>query len=316
MGFKIVSIETAFPKKFEYLNKPILKNQKINKINKIINTTGINKRYISSPNEDVISLSVTSAKKTLKKVDKNKIGFIIFVTQTSPYKLPTAACIMQNELGLPENVFATDINLGCSGFVYALKLTESLINLYPDKDFGLIICSDTYTKYIKKNNQSCRSIFSDASATIAVKRTKKKYTGPFNFGSDGSGYKDLILHNKSDNIFMNGAKIAIFTLKKIPNFINTYINKEGINIKKIKLIALHQASKYICDNIKKKLNINKKIFFNNYMEIGNTVSASIPILLKSAARKRLIKENDEIIACGFGVGLSWGITKIKWAKLQ
>ena len=52
------------------------------------------------------------------------------------------------------------------------------------------------------------------------------------------------------------------------------------------------------------------------MEIGNTVSASIPILLKSAARKRLIKENDEIIACGFGVGLSWGITKIIWTKIQ
>ena len=311
MSFKIVSIETAFPKKFEYLN-----NKKSSKTNKIIDATGINKRFISSPNEDIISLSAISAKKSLKKINKNKIGFIIFVTQTSPYKLPTAACIMQNQLGLSENVFATDINLGCSGFIYSLKLAESLINLSSDKDLGLIICSDTYTKYIKKNNKSCRPIFSDASVSIIVKRTKKNYTGPFAFGSDGSGYKDLILHNKSDNIFMNGAKIAIFTLKKIPNFINNYIYKEKINLKKIKLIALHQASKYICDNIRKKLNINKKIFFNNYMEIGNTVSASIPILLKRADNKKLIKKNDEIIACGFGVGLSWGITKIKWAKIQ
>ena len=228
MSFKIVSIETAFPKKFEYLN-----NKKSSKTNKIIDATGINKRFISSPNEDIISLSAISAKKSLKKINKNKIGFIIFVTQTSPYKLPTAACIMQNQLGLSENVFATDINLGCSGFIYSLKLAESLINLSSDKDLGLIICSDTYTKHISKNNRSCRPIFSDGSAAILLSYSKNDKIISFNFGADGSGTKDLYIPNTDiynsinnyNNILMNGSDVALFAMSEIPKLVFLHLKK-------------------------------------------------------------------------------------------
>ena len=88
---------------------------------------------------------------------------MLFVTQTSPYKLPSTACIIQDKLKLPQDIFAIDINMGCSGFVYALKLAETLLK-DKSKSLGLIICSDTYTKFINKNNKSCRPIFSDASA--------------------------------------------------------------------------------------------------------------------------------------------------------
>ena len=75
-------------------------------------------------------------------------------------------------LQIPNNIFATDINMGCSGFIHALKLAESLVNINKSKQLGLIICSDTYTKYISKNNRSCRPIFSDSSASILVGKSK------------------------------------------------------------------------------------------------------------------------------------------------
>ena len=45
------------------------------------------------------------------------------------------------------------------------------------------------------------------------------------------------------------------------------------------------------------------------------MSSSIPIILKDCDKKKIIKNNDTVVACGFGVGLSWGITQIKWSKL-
>ena len=113
---------------------------------------------------------------------------------------------------------------------------------------------------------------------------------------------------------MNGAKIAIFTLNKIPNFIKNFLDKNKINKHEIKLLALHQASKYVCEKIQKKLNLNNKIFYNNFQKYGNTVSASIPLLLENAFKEKKLKKNDIILACGFGVGLSWGIVKIKWTQ--
>jgi 3-oxoacyl-[acyl-carrier-protein] synthase III len=311
MGIEILSIKSSFPNKIETI-KDLSKINKSWDIKKLYSSTGINKRYVSEDNENVISLSIQSAKKIITQKNKDKIGFILFVSQTSPFKLPSISCLIQHKLGLSNNIFATDINMGCSGFIYALKLSESLININKSKKFGLIICSDTYTKYILKSNRSCRPIFSDSSASILIGKSKTNNIGPFDFGVDGSGFSDLLLKENSNNIYMNGPKIALFTLKKIPLFINKFIKKNKIKEEKIKSVALHQASKYIYEQLKKRININKEKFTKNFDNIGNTVSSSIPILLEKANKEKKIKKGDTIIACGFGVGLSWGIVKIKW----
>ena len=112
MPFKILSVKSCLPRKIETINS--LKFKKLDK-KKLLFTTGINKRFISSKNENVITLSVKSAKKALSGISKNEIGFLFFVSQTSPYKFPSAACILQSKLGLPKDIFAVDINMGCSG---------------------------------------------------------------------------------------------------------------------------------------------------------------------------------------------------------
>lgn len=307
MSFQILSVKSYLPKKVEKLSSLNFKD--LDK-KKLFNTTGINKRYISSNNENVITMSLKSAKKILKKKIKKKLGFLFFVSQTSPYKFPSVACILQDKLGLSKNIFAVDINMGCSGFIYALKLANSFKDA--KKKYGLIICSDNYTKYISNDNKSCKPIFSDASTTTLLKLSKKNSLKSFDFGSDGKGYQDLILHNDSKNMFMNGSKIAIFTLNIIPKFINNFIIKNKIDRKKIKLILLHQASKYVCQKIEEKLDFDKNIFLKNFNKFGNTVSSSIPLLLEDAIRNKKLKKNDTIIACGFGVGLSWGVVEIKW----
>lgn len=304
MGFQIVSIKSSLPKKVETFS--------LIRRNKTINVTGINKRYKSSLNEDVISLSFKSAQKVINKKIKKKIGFLLFVTQTSPFKFPSISCILQHKLGLPKNIFAVDINMGCSGYIYALKLAESLKNLDNKKKYGLIICSDTYTKYISKNNKSCRPIFSDASTTTLLKISKRNQIQDFDFGVDGSGFKNLYLKENSQNMFMDGPKVAIFTIKEIPKFIEKFLKKNKLKKTSVKYFVLHQASKYVCDVIKNKLGLSKKFFVNNYQNYGNTVSSTIPLLLEDCMKRKKIKKKDIIILCGFGVGLSWGIVKIKW----
>ena len=45
---------------------------------------------------------------------------------------------------------------------------------------------------------------------------------------------------------------------------------------------------------------------------GMTVSASIPIALKKTQKKNIIKKNNLILFCGFGVGLSWSTAIYKY----
>ncbi len=171
LGSKISAIEYFLPKNIEN-NKTFKKNNPSVNIERIKAKTGINNRYISSEKETVIDISVKAINKILKKFPKKKIDFLILVSQTSNFRIPTSACIIQNKLDLRKDIIAFDINLGCSGFIYALRMASSLIESKQVNN-GLIVCADTYTKHISKTNTACRPIFSDAAAATLVSKCKK-----------------------------------------------------------------------------------------------------------------------------------------------
>ena len=313
IGSKISSIEYFLPKIKE--NNKIFKknNPKVN-INRIKEKTGINNRFISAENETVIDISIKAIKKILKKFPKKKIEFLILVTQTSSYRIPTTACIIQNKLKLKKDIIAFDMNLGCSGFIYGLRMASSLIESKQVSN-GLVICADTYTKFISKNNTACRPIFSDAAAAVLVSKSKINKIGPFELGADGSGADALQLPTGTNEIVMNGAKVLTFAMDIVPANVNKLLKKLKIKKEKIDKFIFHQASKYILDNINRRLSIKKDKTFENYGKVGNTISASIPIALKDAYTKRKISNNNKIIIAGYGVGLSWGAAFVKWSKL-
>ena len=237
------------------------------------------------------------------------------MTQTSPYRIPTSACILQDKLKLKKNIIAFDMNLGCSGFLYALRMATSLIESKAVNN-GLIICADTYTKYISKNNTACRPIFSDAAAAVLITKSIKNKIGPFELGTDGSGADALELPMNTNEIVMNGAKVLTFAMDVVPNNVNMLLKKIKIDRNKIDKFIFHQASKYILDNINRRLSIKKEETFENYSKVGNTISASIPIALKDASIKKKILNNNLIIIAGYGVGLSWGSALLKWNKIK
>ena len=76
------------------------------------------------------------------------------------------------------------------------------------------------------------------------------------------------------------------------------------------IFFFHQASKFVCDNLQNKLKIPKSKIYNNYDKYGNTVSSSIPLLIKDEIIGKDLKGKN-LLLCGFGVGLSWGITNYK-----
>ncbi len=312
-GSKIDCVEYYLPKKREN-NKDLKKYNPKWDIGRIKSKTGINTRFIADREEDAISMAEKAIKKIFNKFPKKNLDFLILVTQTSPYRIPTAACILQEKLKLPKNIIAFDINLGCSGYIYALRVATSLIESGQSKK-GIIVCSDTYTKNISKKNAQCRPIFSDAAAATLLSSSKKNCIGPFVLGTDGSGYNALELEQGNKEVVMNGAKVLTFAMSIVPSNVEELLKKIKMKSKNIDLFIFHQASKYILDNINRKLNLSKKQTFENYKKVGNTISASIPIALKDASRKYL-KNGTRIILAGYGVGLSWGSVYIRWGKIK
>ena len=278
-------------------------------INEVKSKTGIEYIYQSKKNEDVLSLSLESSKKTLRNFDKNKINSVIVVTQTAKNKLPSISCILQDQLKLKKNIIAYDINMGCSGFIYALSNIYSLFRANLASNV-LLVCSDTYTKYLKKDNRTCRTIFSDSASSCIIQKRKSNQIPSFIFYTDGSGYKNLIENQNS--ITMNGSEVFFFTTQTVPKLFKKILKKANLKKKNINHFVFHQASKLVLDKLSYNINIPINKFHTNYDKIGNTTSSSIPIMLEYLSKKKIIKNNQMIMMIGFGVGLSAAASVIKW----
>jgi 3-oxoacyl-[acyl-carrier-protein] synthase III len=325
--------------KIEYiLPENLVSNEQLSKefpewqAEKIAEKIGINFRYIVSRNETATDLAVKASEKLFENVEKNKIDFLLNCTQSPDYILPTSACLIQDRLGLNTSIGALDFNLGCSGFIYGLSIAKGLIKADIAANV-LLITSETYSKHLHALDKGNRSIFGDGAAATIISAIEEEKIGNFEFGTDGSGFDNLIIRNggarnKFDNssadvvdengfvrnnnyLYMNGPEIFNFTLQTIPQLVNHTLTKNNLTLEDTDYFVFHQANKFILDYLKKKLKIPTDKFYQNIENSGNTVSATIPIALKECFNNGILKKGDKVLLAGFGVGYSWGATVIE-----
>lgn len=317
-----------------YLPKFSLTNEKINQqfpewnIDKISSKTGIERRYISAPDEFSSDMAIKAAEKLFEEhqIDRSSIDFLLFCTQSPDYFLPTTACILQDKLKLNTSCGALDFNLGCSGFVYGLSLAKGLIAGNMAKNV-LLITSETYSKFIHSQDKSNKTIFGDAAAATLISSEKGMFEiGDFIFGTDGSGAENLIVRNggirnpfqvnedivdefgnvkNNNNLYMNGSEIFNFTSESVPNLTEAILKKINKDIADIDLFIFHQANKYMLNHLRKKIGIPVEKFYLDMENCGNTVSSTIPIALYEAINQNRVQNCKYILLSGFGVGYSW-----------
>jgi len=315
MNIKIEKIEYYLPAKKE-TREDLVRDNPDWRMDSIEQKTGIINRYVVD-DESALDLAVQAANKL--KLNGNEIDGIIYVTQSPEYVLPTTACVLQEKLNLSVNCMAFDVNLGCSGFVYGLGIAASLVQSSLVTN-ALLVCSDTYTKYISKSNRTCRPIFSDGASATLISACESTSVGPFVFKTDGSGAESLVvkkndINNKAsalEDLYMDGSRVFMFTMSEVPKAINEVLNKGDMTLNDIDVFIFHQASKLVIDNLIRKLKLSEEKVYRNYSNIGNTVSSTIPIALNNAVDEDLIKPGSRVLLAGFGVGLSIGVTVLMW----
>ncbi len=318
----INKVEYFLPAK-EELNSQILKKAGKNKsdIKKWTDKIGIKSRRIVNKNVFSNDLALASARKILKNIDKDKIDYLLFCTNTPDYILPTNACILQDKLGLKQNIGALDIILACSGYVYTLGVAKSLILSGQAKNI-LLITSDVYSKFIKKKDYKNRILFGDGSTSTLISKDKDINSfkiGNFTYGTDGSGHKNAIIDNfgsrhwlskkkGGETLDLNGPEIYKFALQRVPEAINEFLKKNNLSMDDIDYFVFHQANEFINKSIQRLLKIPNQKIFNQMQSTGNTSSSSIPIVLSNNSSK--LSKGKNILLAGFGGGLSWGVCLI------
>lgn len=320
-----------------YLPERVVTNEELVKdfpewsVDKIADKVGVSERRVASDKETATDLAVMAAENLFAKgnVNRDKIDFVLFCTQSPDYKLPSSACIIQDRLGLSTQCGAFDFNLGCSGYEYGLAVAKGLVVAGVTSNV-LLLTGETYNHYIHPRDKGNRTIFGDGASATVISTEGFAEIREFSLGTDGSGAKHLIVKSggarypekisdltydeggnpiSSDYLNMDGQEIFVFTLTQVPKMLKDVLSKNNLQKEDVDLFVFHQANKYMLEHLRKKLKIDEEKFFDNLATVGNTVSSTIPIALCDAIEQGRLKGN--VLLAGFGVGLSWGATVIK-----
>lgn len=328
-GYAIKGISAAVPSNLVENKDMTLLGSQV-EIQKFIESTHIRQRYIvGSTGLTTSDLCFHAAAKLFQELGwhPSEVEILIFVTQTPDYQLPSTAIILQNRLGLSIDSIAIQISLGCSGWVFGLSTLLSLLKSVNGKK-GILLVGDTVSMTKSPYDKSTYPLFGDAGTATAIEYDQDAAGFKFHLGNDGAGYRAIIIEDggyrnpvsplslnvskKADGVIrnnlqsqLNGQEVFIFGITKAPRSIMALMERYSISLDSIDYLILHQANKMMNDKIARKVGFpEEKVPYSLHI-FGNTSSASIPITMVSQI-KILKSDIKKHIACGFGVGLSWG----------
>jgi 3-oxoacyl-[acyl-carrier-protein] synthase-3 len=333
MNAEIKSIEYYLPKKV-VTNDDLQAEFPHWDVEKIEKKSGVFSRHIASGTETALDLSIHACEKLFEVYDKKQIDGIIYCTQSPDYIMPSNSFLLQRHFKIKENLFAYDFNHACTGYIYGLMMANSFIKSGIAKHL-LLITADTYSKYINPKDRSTRVLFGDAAAASIIEASDI-HNGIIDIevASYGEGYDKFIIPaggarlpkstetateisdpggniRSPNDIKMEGFAVWSFINSKVPRQIKDLLKRNQLAMEEVDLFIFHQASLMTLESLVKVLNVNKNKVYINIRDMGNTVSASIPIALKDAMMEGKIKKGQNVVLSGFGVGLSYGTILIK-----
>lgn len=327
-GVRIAGIANAVPEEVAVNTDSIeiFGEQIVRRINE---TTGIEQRYVASPEICTSDLCQVAIDQLLTDLswEHDDIDLLVFVSQTPDYVLPATACVLHGKLGLSPHCVAFDVNLGCSGYVYGLWIASQLMQSGNFKR-GLLAVGDTISKMVAPEDRASALLIGDAGSVTALERDEQAADMIFNLGTDGTGAENLIVpaggfrnpttdetqqrserekkNIRSDNdVFMDGTKVFTFTLREVPKTIRSVLDDIGWEIDDVDTFVMHQANRFILNHLAKRMDIPEDKFVICMKDFGNTSGASIPIAITETLKENLSDQSQKLVLSGFGVGWSW-----------
>lgn len=288
--------------------------------------TGIGERHISG-GEDLSYYTTKAARQIIERagIAPEDIDLIVVATVTADYCTPSAACMVQKEIGAV-NAVAFDVTAACSGFLYGVSVADKFIRCGVYKN-ALVIGGEILSKIVDWQDRSTCVLFGDGAAGVLLERSESQQGILMEeLGAKGedcavltarrlapaNAFNEIEPQAECGHVTMDGRVVFKFATKKIVSSIENVLEKSGVSKDEITYFITHQANARIVEVAAKKLKLPMDRFYTNIEHYGNTSAASIPIALNEMNEKGLLHEGDKLILCGFGGGLTWGTLLIQW----
>ncbi|MBN1853886.1 MAG: ketoacyl-ACP synthase III [Pirellulales bacterium] len=292
----------------------------------ILQRTGIRERRHAPPEMATSDIAVIAAERCIQKagVDRRDIDLLLMATISPDYWMPSTACAVQERLKL--HCGAMDIVAACAGFLYSLITAAHFVAMGGSK-LALVIAADTSSRIMNPEDKHTYPLFGDGGgAVLLAPGDEDQGLLSFAFGSDGSGEQYLVrpaggsrLPLQQDHfasgmhyLKMDGRPVFKWAVRLLSEVFHRIIEGTDLTVSDIDLWIPHQANARIIDAAAQDLGVDHSRIVMHIDRYGNTSAASIPIALDESLRDGRIRRGTTIATAGFGAGLVWGASLLKW----
>ena len=285
--------------------------------------SGIERRHFAAEGETTSSMGAHAARAALAMagVEAGQVDAIIVATSTPDLTFPSAATMVQAELGMQRG-FAFDVQAVCAGFVFALANANALIVSGQAKRV-LVVGSETFSRIMDWEDRGTCVLFGDGAGAVLLEASQGKGT-PTDRGilatdlnSDGR-HRDILYVDGGVNsgstgfLRMEGKEVFRHAVEKLAATARDCMEKAGIEPGDVDWVVPHQANLRIIKSTAKKLGVGMDRVVVTVQDHGNTSAASIPLALSVAVADGKIKPGDVLVAEAIGGGLAWGSVVLRW----
>ncbi len=286
----------------------------------IVERTGIHARHFAAPDVCCSDLGVEAARNALEAagLKPSDIDLIIVATSTPDMVFPSAACILQNKLGVA-GCPAFDLQAVCSGFVYALTVADAMIRTGTATK-ALVVGAEVFSRILDFSDRTTCVLFGDGAGAVVLEASETpgilasdlhadgKHVGILCVPGNVSGGKvlgDALLKMDGQAVF----KLAVGVLESAAR---ATLAKANLTDADIDWLIPHQANIRIMQSTAKKLKMPLDKLIVTVYQHGNTSAASIPLALDASVRSGKIKKGDTLMLEGVGGGFTWGAVLLNY----
>jgi 3-oxoacyl-[acyl-carrier-protein] synthase-3 len=147
-------------------------------------------------------------------------------------------------------------------------------------------------------------------------------------GSDGSAVELLYMpgggskcppsHTSVDQrlhyLRMNGSEIFKLAVRRMADSAERVMKDAGVTPEHVECFIPHQANARIISAAAGRLRLPVERCVVNVERLGNTSAASIPVAMAEAAEDGRIKDGDLVLLSGFGAGMTWASSVLRWGR--
>jgi 3-oxoacyl-[acyl-carrier-protein] synthase-3 len=277
--------------------------------------------------ESLVEIAATASRAALERagLTAGDLDAIIVGTVSSEFGFPSFACSLQEQLGA-DSIPAFDVAAACSGFVYALSVADASMRV-GDYRRVLVVGTDALSTMVDWNDRRTSVLFGDgAGAAVLVSepgqrgvlgsvlRSSGKHWDLLSVRATGTraSLDSEVRRDPADAIQMKGPELFKIAVKSMEEVSRNVAERAGVRLSDVNLIVPHQANLRIINAVAERLELPPERVFTNIEKYGNTSAASVPIALDEALEQNRIHENDLVMLCACGGGLTWGANILRW----